>query len=85
MAIPEGIVKIYSSAFSSNEITSLSLPASLTKISGAFFDIDTLREIHFAGTLEQWNSFDLFISRMLRGREHVKVFCSDGTTEVKFD
>lgn len=86
--VPEGIVKIYGSAFLSNhELTALSLPASLESIrSGSvLFDNEALTEICFAGTVEQWNAFDIQIPSRLKDRDPVKVICSDGVVEVRFD
>ena len=88
VVVPEGIVKVYGSAFLSNQgLTALSLPASLESLP-LLRDIlrnKALTEIRFAGTVEQWNSFDLFISRLLYGRDPVKVICSDGVVEIRFD
>ena len=88
VVVPEGIVKVYGSAFLSNQgLTALSLPASLESLPliSDILDNKALTEIRFAGTVEQWNSFDLFISTRLYGRDPVKVICSDGVVELKFD
>lgn len=88
VVVPEGIVKVYGSAFLSNQgLTALSLPASLESLPliSDILDNKALTEIRFAGTVEQWNSFDLFISALLYGRDPVKVICSDGVVEIRFD
>lgn len=88
VVVPEGIVKVYGSAFLSNQgLTALSLPASLESfpLISDILDNKALTEIRFAGTVEQWNSFDLFISTRLYGRDPVKVICSDGAVEIRFD
>ena len=88
VVVPEGIVKVYGSAFLSNQgLTALSLPASLESLPliSDLLNNKALTEIRFAGTVEQWNSFDLFISTLLYGRDPVKVICSDGVVELKFD
>ena len=88
VVVPEGIVKVYGSAFLSNQgLTALSLPASLESLPliSDILDNKALTEIRFAGTVEQWNSFDLFISTRLYGRDPVKVICSDGVVEIRFD
>lgn len=58
IVIPNGVIKIYDKAFSDcMHLASINIPASVTEIGkNAFCGCHSLKEIHYAGTKEQWNA-----------------------------
>ena len=60
--IPDGVEIIRSWAFYGSNITSVSIPRSVTDILiGTFRDCDDLREIRYEGTISQWKNDIAFI------------------------
>lgn len=84
VVIPDGIVSIESGAFASNdELISVSLPASINRLSSAFHGNDALTEFTFAGTVEQWKSFAH--GSWIRDSALTQVVCSDGVVVLKYN
>ena len=76
--VPEGVTNIPGKAFFGFPITQISLPSTLKSIGfSAFASCRSLKEIHFAGTVEQWkavskgNTWDA-------GTPDYTVHCADG-------
>lgn len=86
VVIPEGIIRIMNLAFSdNNELTSLSLPASLKTMWASIWGAPALTEVKFAGTVKQWKSFANKNSSWIMDSSLTEVICSDGVVEVKFN
>jgi hypothetical protein len=83
VVVPEGVIKIRNGAFKNNyELVSVSLPLSIKNISGAF-GFDSLTELKYAGTVEQWNELNKV--GWTRDTALTHVTCSDGVVELKFN
>lgn len=79
--IQEGITKINDGAFSECEsLVSLSLPKSLVSLEMLSIYFDAVADIHYAGTIQEWNS--IFTNELTTASwiefEHKTVHCSDG-------
>ncbi len=85
VVVPEGVIKIRSGAFKNNfELVSVSLPLSIKNISGAF-GFDSLTELKYAGTVEQWKQLENSNPRWTTETSLTQVTCSDGVVELEFD
>lgn len=84
--LPDGLKKIGSYSFyRARDITSMSIPASVTSIDGNAFDCcSNLETISFGGTTEEWAAIS-------KGRQWARaimatqVICSNGTAEIPED
>jgi hypothetical protein len=84
VVVPEGVIKIRSGAFKNNfELVSVSLPLSIKNISGAF-GFDSLTELKYAGTVEQWKQLEKSNPRWTTETSLTQVTCSDGVVELEF-
>ena len=84
VVVPEGVIKIRNGAFKNNyELVSVSLPLSIKNISGAF-GFDSLTELKYAGTVEQWKQLEKSNPRWTTETSLTQVTCSDGVVELEF-
>lgn len=58
--LPEGVTSIGAECFSTNGLTTVILPASLTKIGdGAFRGCESLTQVYYGGTQAQWEAIEI--------------------------
>ncbi len=76
--IPHGVSSIESDTFTNcNELISISIPVSVTNIKYAFSSCNNLSEIHFNGTIAQWNAIEK-ANEWDRDIRTYTVYCTDG-------
>lgn len=79
-AISDDVRVIANRAFSDCfAITSITIPSVTSIGQGAFNGCDSLREIYFIGTLEQWR---MITKDWYDGIANTDVICTDGTTRI---
>lgn len=79
VVIPDGVIKIKDRAFLNHYVTSVSIPVTVKKINEYVFN--TLTDICYAGTREQWNN----VRKDIYWRKHMPadvVHCIDGDVEL---
>ncbi len=77
VVIPDGVIKINDRVFLGDCVTSVSIPVSVKKINEYAFNI--LKDIHYAGTREQWNK----VRKSICWRKSADVVhCIDGDEEL---
>ena len=86
VVVPEGVIEIRSSAFSTiEELTSVSLPSTINRLYGAFRNHPALTEFKFAGTVEQWMDISKRGFGWIEKTSLTQLTCSDGVVELKYD
>ena len=86
VVVPEGVIEIRSSAFSTiEELTSVSLPSTINILYGAFRNHPALTEFKFAGTVEQWMDISKRGFGWIEKTSLTQLTCSDGVVELKYD
>ena len=81
--VPSQVDNLYWHAFQVNDyIEKINLPASITYIGGANFSLCTnLKELHFAGTIEQWNQIENKAT-LNDNNQLTEIVCSNGTVPI---
>lgn len=83
--IPEGVTKISVGAFSGDyELTDVSIPTTLRFIGPNALYTSSLTDFKFAGTVEQWENI-VKIDEWIKGKSSIRVTCSDGVIELRFN
>ena len=86
LVIPEGITRIYSCAFTSNDgLVSVSLPSTIKTIFASFASTSGLTELKYAGTVEQWLAVSENWSGWISNSALTQVTCTDGVVELKYN
>lgn len=81
VTVPDGVETIKYGFAYCYKLTTASLPASLTEITGCFFDCIALTSLTFRGTVSQWNAI-IEKYNWKKGSPISLVICSDGYVNV---
>ena len=80
--IPSGVTKIKSCAFANDNITSITIPSTVTEIEDyAFYYSSSLNEINFEGTIAEWGNITLGENDW-RDSSIATVTCSNGVVTL---
>lgn len=81
--IPSGVTKIKSCAFTSNDMTSITIPSTVTEIEDyAFYYSSSLNEINFEGTIAEWGNITLGENDWRDSSKITTVTCSNGVVTL---